>query len=196
MNKLSSLVCSLILVVSFANAQTSSGNMMVGGSLAFETLSHEASDVNNTTSFSFSPSFGYFLNDNLAVGASISVGSAKTGTGDAKTVSSSFGFGPFARYYMFTSNERFAFFGQAGLNFGTGKTNPPIGADNKTSSISFSVAPGAAYFLNDHWALELALAGISVRSSDPNTANDNDKTTRFNFGVSSFSPSLAFRYHF
>lgn len=196
MNKSFLPVCGFILMNFFAQAQTSSGNMMVGGALELESSSRQGSNLNDASSLYFSPSFGYFLSDNLAIGAGISVGSSSSGTGDAKTVTTNFGFGPFARYYLFTSNDRFAFFGHAGLHFGTGKTNPPFGADTKSSSISFSVAPGAAYFFNEHWALELALRGISVSSSDPNTANDNDKTTRFNFGVSSFSPSLAFRYHF
>jgi hypothetical protein len=184
------------MITAWAHGQTSAGSMMVGGSVSLTSSSRESGSVNDASSFEFSPEFGYFISDNFAIGASLSFGSSRNGTGNAKTTGSSFGIGPFARYYLFTSNEKFGFFGHAKLNFQTGRTDPPLNEVVKSQTISFTLQPGAAYFFNEHWAIELYIAGFRISSTDPNTANDNDKRTDVNFSLSSFSPSLGFRYHF
>ena len=196
MNKSFFFVFVFLITTTCVYSQTSSGNMMVGGGIDFSSVSRQSGNANDVNSFSFSPSFGYFVSDNLAVGASLSLGSTRTGTGANKEVTTAFSFGPFVRYYLFTSNEQFAFFGQAGLNFGTQKTDPAFGGVSKGNFLSFAVSPGAAFFFNEHWALELAITGFAISSTDPNTSNDNDKVTRVNFDISSLSPQLGFRYHF
>jgi outer membrane protein len=196
MNKSHILLFVFVIVSAWAHAQTSAGSMMVGGSIAFSSSSRQGGSANDDSGFVFAPSFGYFVSDNFAVGTSLWLGSSRSGTGAAKTTSSSFGLGPFARYYLFTSNEQFGFFGQAALSFQTGRTDPAFGNITKTQTISFALQPGAAYFLNEHWAIELFLAGFSISSEDPNTDNADDKISRVNFSLSSFSPTLGFRYHF
>jgi opacity protein-like surface antigen len=196
MNKSFILVTAFVFATIFVQAQTSSGNMMIGGSIAFTSVAREGGSVNDASSFTFAPSFGYFVSDNLAIGTSLTLASSRTGTGSAKTVESSFGVGPFARYYKFTGNERFAIFGQAGLSFASGKTDPAFGNVTKNNSITFSLFPGAAYFFNEHWAMELAITGFVISSADPNTSNNDDKVTRVDFSLHSFSPSLGLRYHF
>jgi hypothetical protein len=195
MNK-SLLVFALVIATTVAYAQTSAGNMMAGGSIEFNSYSGEGGSPNDASSFTFSPSFGYFISDNFAVGTSLTLGSSRSGTGAGKTTSSEFGIGPFARYYKYTSNENLAIFGQAGLNFETGKSDPSFGAVRHSSAISFSISPGAAYFFNEHWAAEVTITGFRISSSDPDTDNDGDKTTSVAFILSSFSPTLGFRYHF
>jgi outer membrane protein len=98
------------LVISSVSAQTSHGNMMVGGALSFSTTSYQGNSDLGNSSTTFSPGFGYFVIDNLAVGANIGFSGSTNDTGGTKTERTSFSFGPFARYYKFTSNENFAFF--------------------------------------------------------------------------------------
>ena len=196
MKKTVTLIAVFVMTATMAISQTSSGDMMIGGSFDFSSVSRQSGSANDVNSITFSPSFGYFVSENFAVGTSLTLGSTRTGTGSAKTVVSSFAIGPFVRYYVFTANDRFAFFGQAGLSFGSGKTDPPAGAVTRNTFISFSVAPGAAYFFTDHWAMELSIVGLAISSTDPDTANDNDKVTRVDFDIRSFSPSLGLRYHF
>ncbi|MGC1241941.1 MAG: porin family protein [Chryseosolibacter sp.] len=190
------LVIAFVVAAFSAHAQTSAGNMMVGGTLGFSSVSREGGSANDASSFTLSPSFGYFVSDNLAIGTSLTLASSRTGTGANKTINSSFGLGPFARYYKFTGNESFAIFGQAGLSFASGKTDPAFGNVTKNNSITFSLFPGAAYFFNEHWAMELAITGLLISSSDPNTSNNDDKVTRVDFSLHSFSPTLGLRYHF
>lgn len=177
-------------------AQTSSGNMMVGGGLSFTSTSHEGGSANDQSSVSFSPGFGYFISDNFAIGATLMLGSSRTGTGAAKTVVNEFSFGPFARYYLPTSNDRFAFFGQARVLFGSEKVDPPNGNVVKENVLSFALSPGAAFFFNEHWAAEFMIRGFAVTSNDPNTSVDGDKYTTVELGLNSLAPSLGFRYHF
>lgn len=177
-------------------SQTSSGNMMVGGAIEFRSQSHQSDNVNTFASVYFAPGFGYFISDNLAVGAGLSLSSWRNGTGAAKSVTSSFGFSPFARYYKFTSNESFAFFGQASLSVRSTKTDPSSGNITRGNGISFAISPGASYFFNEHWAMELSMSLFSISSSDPDTDNNDDKVTTVSFGIDSFSPNIGLRYHF
>jgi outer membrane protein with beta-barrel domain len=191
------LLTACLTITISVKAQTTSGNMMLGGTLSFYSTSIQgASDYKNTGT-SFSPSFGYFIADNIAVGGNISIGSATTDNGFSKTVQTSFGIGPFARYYKFTSSENFAFFAQAQILYSSGKTKvTPAGTDSKSSTISFSVAPGFAYFFTKHWAFDLSISGLVIRSYDPNTDANGDKESTIQLNLSSLSPSIGLRYHF
>jgi outer membrane protein len=189
----------LLLCVTYAQAQTTQGSMMVGGTLS---LSKQTPEDNNDTQFSstnFSPSFGYFVTDNLAVGAGLGFTSQTSKNPTFKSVNSSIGFGPFARYYKFTTNENFAFFGHAQIMLYSGKTETTSGATtnkSKNSTTSFSISPGFSYFMTKHWALDLSITGFVFQSNDPNKDDDDDKETSVVFGLSSLSPNLGLRYHF
>ena len=196
MNKSFFVVFACVIGAFSASAQTSQGNMMAGGAIQFRSVSREGGSLNDASSFVFSPSFGYFISDNFAVGTGLTLGTTRTGTGSAKTTSSTFAIGPFARYYKRTSNENLAIFGEAAIGFGTGKTDPAFGTVTHSNFISFSISPGAAYFFNEHWAAEVMVTGFAISSEDPDTDTNNDKVTTVEFILSSFSPSLGFRYHF
>lgn len=167
--------------------QTSAGNMMIGGSFSLGTTSFEGAGSNSTYT-SVSPSFGYFIADNLAIGAGIDLTSSSFGSDTDR----SFGISPFARYYKFTSNENFAFVGQASIRYATDRDENGPNVSTATS-LSFNVSPGFTYFFTKHWALDFFLSGLQVRTSNPE--GDNNNSTAFNLGIS-LSPSLGFRYHF
>jgi hypothetical protein len=59
MNKSFILVTAFVFATIFVHAQTSSGNMMVGGSIGFSSVAREGGSVNDASSFTFAPSFGY-----------------------------------------------------------------------------------------------------------------------------------------
>lgn len=179
----------------FAEAQTTSGQMMIGGTLAVSSTNYNDSNGSDFSSFTLAPSFGYFVKDNFVVGASVSLGSSRSGTGAGQSKSSSFGVGPFARLYKFTSNEKFAFFGHAGITFGSSRSETGNVITDRSSTLTFAIAPGFAYFFNEHWAAELSIAGFRVQSTNSDNFPANDRTT-VALDVSSFNPSLGVRYHF
>jgi outer membrane protein len=185
-----------VFVVSRTSAQISKGNMMVGGTLSLYTTSLEGNSDYESSGTEFSPSFGYFIADKLAVGGELTFIAATNDNGANKTETTYFGFAPFARYYKVTSNENFAFFAQARLRFLSGKIDTTPGGETKSSRTTFAISPGFAYFFNKHWAVDFSIAGLVIDSSDPDKDADNNKTTTIQFGLSSLSPSLGFKYHF
>ena len=178
------------------NAQTSQGNLFFGGAVRFDSYKDEDDgEDDKTSSFTFAPSVGYFVIDNLAVGIDLNLTTSKSDDGfggDDKI--NTIGVGPFARYYKFTSNEKFAFIGELGFGFVGTKIKPDGQDETKASGFNVHLSPGFAYFFNEHWCLDLELQGIAFQSIDPNKDQDDDKQTQFTFGVSSLSPTLGIKY--
>lgn len=182
---------------SMAMAQTVQGTFTVGGGVSYSSGKEEniyGGEVKSST-FSFRPSIGYFVVDNLAVGVNLGLTSGKQEQGSSTYKTSEFQVGPFARYYVFTSNERFAFMAEAALLFGSDKQESG-GFEQKGSSTTFYLSPGFTYFLTDRWGLDLQLQGISFYSSDPNKDVDNDKESGVTIGADFFNPVLGVRYFF
>ena len=197
MNKRSTIFFALFTMATFfAHAQTTSGSMMLGGGFRIYTQGQESNEDYDYSELEFSPSFGYFVTDNLVVGLNFTVNTTKQDNGGTAQKYNAIALGPFARFYKFTSNEQFAFFAQAGFNFGSGKTDYTPGGETKSSFVNFNISPGFAYFFNNHWAAELALSGFSVSSRDPNKDVNDDKYSTVIFDIRSFNPSLGIRYHF
>lgn len=129
-----------------ASAQTEKGNYLVGGNFELNT-------AKNNTVIAFSPSLGYFLINNFAVGANLNLSYTKSL--NAKTTG--FGLGPFARYYLGTLNIRP--FGEADFNFTSQKTK--VSSSSTTvNGTSFFLGAGLAAFINRNVAIE-GLAGYS-----------------------------------
>ncbi|NBW37398.1 MAG: porin family protein [Cytophagia bacterium] len=186
------IIAILVLFTTTVKAQTAKGNMVIGGSFRFSSTTQQTTnDDLKSSSFGISPSFGYFVSDNLAVGVNVGFNSVNY-TNDDKQ--SEFDFGPFVRYYKFIADDKFAFTADAGFGLGSGKYDSQLSGERKTSSFNVYVSPGFAYFFSPKWSLDFQLQGISYSTNDPNKDADNDKGSYFTFGVSSFSPSLGFRY--
>lgn len=195
MKKLMILILALGLVIPTTWAQTTKGSFAVGGGISFNSGSNNNEIQYQSNSFQISPQASYFVSDNLEVGLEFGLSSSRYGfEGDDPTKNNSLSVGPFARYYKFTSNERFAFTAQAGFSIGSGKTTQPNGNEQKSGSVGIYVSPGFTYFLSEKWGLDFQLQGISYGSSDPNKDVDNNEQTSFTFGISSLNPSLGFRY--
>ncbi|MEO5979466.1 MAG: outer membrane beta-barrel protein [Chryseolinea sp.] len=180
-----------------AKAQTSQGSVSLGGGFNFgASKDQNPGNDDKTTSFSFSPQVGYFVVDNFEVGLALSLSTVNQKPGDGTDYKDSgFGIGPFARYYIFTSNEKFAFFGDARFGFNAYKHKPESGNDSKGSVAAFSVSPGFVFFPTKHWGVELSLSLLSITSQDPNKDGDNDKRTNVNFGFNSLSTGVGVKYY-
>ncbi|HEY3404080.1 MAG TPA: outer membrane beta-barrel protein [Ohtaekwangia sp.] len=194
------LTCVTLVYMSYA--QTVSGTKAIGGGINYTSesgLSGYEGDDGKQTDFSIMPTFGYFVSDNVMVGVAVGYLSSKSENlnfYDEETTG--FVVGPLARYYVHTTNESFAFYGQFTALFISGKTSYD-GVDDETKSggLDISISPGFAYFLNEHWALELGFRGIAYTKEDPDKDADDDEQTTFTLGLNSFMPAtIGFRYHF
>ncbi len=119
-----------------SNAQTDRGTTLLGGRASFQTS--DGSSV-----FTASPSVGYFVLNDVVVGAGFSWFTTKG--------ANSWAVGPFIRLYLF-GTDKGKFIVQSGVNVG--------GARNTDTAFGFDVAAGYAAFLNESIALEL-LAGYT-----------------------------------
>lgn len=192
-------IAMLLMVTIAVSGQTVKGTKAIGGGISYSKESSTDPDFGDeeSTEFSIAPSFGYFVADRILVGVNIAFSKSETDTYPTPE-ESTFAFGPFARYYIHTSNEQFAFFGQASVMFGSVKrSNEFLTEDIKGKELEISIAPGFAYFFNEHWALELGFRGIAFTNSDPNKDVDDDELKSMQIGLNSLSPStLGIRYHF
>jgi outer membrane protein len=169
MKKITILAISMFAAVG-AFAQFNQGRMLVGGSAELSTNTYKDKDGGTTvtngtsTSLSISPSFGYFVIDNLAVGASLGLGFSKWNdkrAGDGDYTTSSLRIEPFVRYYL-----PLGIFFQGKFGIGTTKYKYDDNAfnDRKTNSGNLAVSAGYAIFLTDNIALEPELGYRVSRS--------------------------------
>lgn len=204
------LTVAAIFVFGFANAQDkkeksgegfSNGDVFVTGSVGFG--STKTGDVKADT-FNFSPKFGFFVTENIAVGAQLGVSTSKNdnggnGTTSPSTITKNNGFngGVFGRYY-FIPAAKFSPFANLGFGFGSNKvtTDSKFGgtttsSEGKNQSINAGLGLGFNYFVAPNWALEATWAGLSYTSNDnggsgatkTNTFGLNANTSSINFGV-------------
>ncbi|HTJ49788.1 MAG TPA: autotransporter outer membrane beta-barrel domain-containing protein [Cyclobacteriaceae bacterium] len=165
------LVTVFALVISTSFAQTQQGRMMVGGSLGFSGHTDKTKNNNTTvttdkyTTFSLAPQFGYFVIDNLAVGAGLdlSAESHKMLYNDSKSVTTTLQFEPFVRYYL---PMKIFFHG----SFGVGSSKVKTTDNNVTTTsnggvTSGSIAAGYAWFLNSNVAIEPMVGYSSTRTN-------------------------------
>jgi outer membrane protein len=175
-------IFALALIWSGAYAQFNQGRYLAGGSIGLTTNKYETENttttttVSNSTNFSIAPDVGYFVIDNLAVGAALDfgVGSSKgKGSNAFKETSSSIELSPFVRYYLPQ-----AIFFQAQFGFGSSTSKyTPAGSNTSTKSkdalFGWGLATGYAYFLNDFVAIE-PMIGWASNSSKVKDTNNKD----------------------
>jgi Outer membrane protein beta-barrel domain len=121
-------------------AQTEKGDWLVGGILQLNT-------AKNSTSFEFSPNAGYFVLDNFALGAKLVI--AYEQLGDLNITS--FGVGPFARYYF--SEKKIKPFFAADFDYQNQKFKTSLGSVTE-NAFNYFLGGGAAFFINDNVAVE------------------------------------------
>lgn len=148
------LLLGMLLLVSAAlSAQTMSGNWLVGGDAGFNSYKADGA-TESVTQYNISPQIGYFIMDNLAVGALLSYSSDY-----AKT--SRLGIGPAVRFYFADLGESAKLLGQ--VDFLINSVTPDGG--DAVSGTTLGVKAGLAWFLNHHVALE-GLVGYRSDSGD------------------------------
>ncbi len=209
------LVAALLLGAGAAQAQLSAGHIMLTGSAGYS-MSKPApvsEGATKNTTGRISPQIGYFIADNLAIGLNLSYvaqksiyesevtfNSTTTKLTDTET-NSTMTFGPFVRYYK-PVGERAAFFGQAGVGFGSTKyksedqrlispgTVETNSFDIKYSQLSAGISPGFTFFPTDNFGLEVMLGGLGWNRTQKKDLKDNEKKEDFTSSDFDFSLGL------
>jgi len=161
MKKTILIICSL-LASTGVFAQFEQGTMLVGGNVGYSGVTYKyksgstSTTVSKTSTISVMPQFGYFIMDNLAVGAGLNISSSteKSESSDEKYTSSSMQLTPFARYYFgnIFAIGQFGFGSSKDKQSGDGSTT-----EQKYGVTSWAIGAGYAAMLNDNVAIEPSL---------------------------------------
>ncbi len=142
------LLISALIVSNKSNAQIQKGNLLVGGDIAG--LHFGSGGYFNVT---LDPKVGFFIRDNVALGAYINFG--LTTAKDQSTVTT-YGVGALARYYIndpktnVLKHGRLFFEGNVGIE-GTNTHS------TSTNGLGLGIGPGYAYFITPNIGLETLL---------------------------------------
>lgn len=176
----------LFSLLQSAHSQLTKGNWLVGGNASFSSanstyktpnLSQKSDELN----LSLSPNVGYFLLNKFALGLTPTFSWNKSEGGDAidnngNVIGSGgssnvqrFLIGPFARYYVLSTEKPFNILVSAAYQFGTYSSKPTKGTVN-----NFSFGAGPVIFFNSSVGLEFLL-GYGSRTED---VDGNYKSTQ------------------
>src|SRR5688572_17751287 len=160
----------LLVTATGARAQLQRGYILVGADIASLDL---GLDEGGNFSFLINPKAAWFIKDNQAIGAYLSVGLSTAK--DAGT-SVTYGVGALGRYYFNKAEPanmvgRSTFFAEA--NVGIEGDNPAVG-DN-TNGLGLGIGPGWTHFVTSNIALEALFKyrGIIGFGSSPTSNNLN-----------------------
>jgi len=146
-------------------------------SLGFTTrkIKDGGGDVNvtySTLNFNLLPRIGYFVIDNIVLGAELQVGISieKSKDSDYKSIESLLAIGPFARYYF--PLENIYPFAEANVGFGSWQEKWSNGSegDDKEGLFSWGLGVGASKPVGENVLLDALVGYMSQTWKDP----DND----------------------
>jgi opacity protein-like surface antigen len=178
-----------LLAFGFANAQEgkgegfSKGDVFVSGAL---TLGSSKTGDFKANAFEIAPKVGYFVTENIAVGASVGYQSLKYDNGAADATNTGLGLGAFGRYY-FTPASKFSLFAELGFDYTSfdeefdAQDGSLYGSSFESKEIGFGLGAGMNYFVSSNFSIEAGVAVLGYSSND-NGGNGADKTNTFSFG--------------
>lgn len=195
-------------------AQEDAGNKMwLGGTAGFASGGHSDKGDNtndySTMRYNFGPSFGYMLDDKMAVGINLLFSGSSQTDNDAiesKTSTSGYNIQPFFRYY-FAGADKFKFYGDLRVGFGGGntKTEDNTGTSNERKNSTFDVGAyaGAQYWFNPNWSMaaDLGVLGYQSMTDFKGQTNNNGESmeevdSEFGLGGNFATLTFSMFYHF
>ena len=215
------LVSMTIFTITTAYSQTEKGKKFIGGQISFNGNDNSYLDtINKREDHQFEiqimPNYGYFIKDNLAVGANLNFGTSNSSSSDgninyppgttSKSHSIIYGIGGFARYYK-KITDNFLFFLNGGISYSyeTGRLEqtsythpaPPV-LEIQTNNISFGAYPGLVYFITPKLGIETGLGNLNynISSSKNKTILNGNKTVSDNYGINLNTLSFGLSYYF
>jgi len=155
------LLTLLFLFVSIATsgiAQINKGQFLIGGSVSFESIKNEGSNVVNykTTDVFISPNIGYFIINNLAAGLRFDFRSYKEKVPNDFTQTYT-SISPFLRYYFLQPTKKLnVFIDVSYINY-TSKFKSSSGASYTEKTNGYIISAGPSIFLTPQVAIEFTI---------------------------------------
>jgi hypothetical protein len=170
MKKLAGLIIIALLFNTYkSNAQIQRGNVLVGGDIAHFNLDLGGGGAFQAT---IDPKIGFFLKDNLALGAYIDFGLA---TAKGAGTTTNYGVGALARYYINDPKTNVLKHGRLFFEGNAGIEGISVSNGSNTTGLGIGIGPGYAYFITPNIGLETLLKynGIVGFGSQPYTSSLN-----------------------
>jgi hypothetical protein len=199
-----SLIAVVMLLGYALNAQPAGGKLFVGGSVDFyhrldkyKNSGGSSVDNINYTEISLWPTAGYFLNEKMAVGASLGFDVIINKNPSAytdKEVTTEVGITPFFRYYLISGTG--GLFAEALVYAGIGSTKDTYnnGSPSETDNLfafSIGISPGAYYYITPKIALVGKFGWLGFSSDITKYESDNkDIDSRMEFSLRPSTLSL------
>ena len=184
-----------------AQAQISAGTKLLSGSISYSRVSSKAEVAlpnaqpieEKQQQSNFSPTVGYFIADNLALGLRGGIATTKKSEQKYRDPVTGFGYfspeirtrtlsgGAFARYYKFVG-EKVAFYGQVGGGY-TNAYHPQISGypeNRRIEGLYADLLPGVVFFPTNKLGLELTLRGASYHRTTYDYVIGNTTVTQKN----------------
>ncbi|WP_394666910.1 OmpW family outer membrane protein [uncultured Chryseobacterium sp.] len=196
------LLAGAVALFGLSNAQMTKGDWVISGNtgIGFNNMetktkvNGQSFDGPKVSSFSVTPSVGYFVIDKLAVGIDLGFTSVTTKDSGDKTTISNFSVMPTATYYFANSSKFVPFLG-AGIGYATGKskyTSTLLGTTTSnevsTDGLAWKAKGGVTYMATQSLGINLGL-GFDQFYNKETVAGYEYKTTTSTFGV-----NLGFSY--
>lgn len=170
----------IILILLFSStgySQITKNNWLMGGQLSFNhsKTTIDQSEISSTV-FQGMPNVGYFFIDKLAGGVEFDLIHSISKL-SSNTRATTFGIGPFIRYYFLNTDSRINVVSDARIGFSVSSNSQTSG---NTSFTSYSFSAGPAVFLNSSVAIELL---IGYRGYKESTARNNSIRASIGFQI-------------
>lgn len=169
------------------------GDVFVSGALMLDSRKNDNVDTGNYkySEFTITPSLGYFVTENIAIGGSVAYVSQKftQNEGDVEQEINALALGIMGRYYM-TPADKFSLFGQLSAAYTTAESGAI-----KANGFSSGLGLGMNYFVASNWAIEAGLGILSYASAKADVPNA-DESTNLNFGFDLSQISFGVNYKF
>ncbi|MCX2451974.1 outer membrane beta-barrel protein [Pedobacter sp. PLR] len=201
------MMAALCAVGTAATAQLEKGRLMIGGNVGYFRSNQESQFYNHKLkSLSISPTAGYFIKDNLAIGTSLRYYSNKINASNYIQKQSSYALIPFIRYYLNISSE-FSFFAEFALAAGIGNSEefalhePYYRKESKYKEYGAALAPGLAFLPAKRWSVNLRFNLLDYSNTQVKDLSDDAEnkhyvgSNQFNFGFNTIRPSIGVNYH-
>ena len=149
-------IISVLFIASFLmthklSAQIQKGNILVGGDIAGFNLDLGSGGAFQAT---IDPKIGFFIRDNVALGAYINFG-LSTAKGFGTTTN--YGVGALARYYVNEATTNVLKHGRLFFEGNAGIEGISVSNGSNTTGLGIGVGPGYAYFITPNIGLETLL---------------------------------------
>jgi len=156
MQKTILLIIVATFIADFSYSQLSKGVWLFGGSASFSSLksSSTASIQSKQTNLEISPFFGYFVADKFAIGLKPSL---VYGSNSIANTNTTFGVGPFTRFYFLNYEKVFNLFAEGSYLYGSITGKGQVSSNSNT----FSISGGPVLYFNNSVGLEFTL-GYSI----------------------------------